>query len=85
MIKDPYIGMPLTMGSMQVPCESCNNNRPPANRPGRPGESGSQNQEMGEGAARGCGPLGDSPELSWQGGSAGNRVCRDPRQTGRPR
>ncbi|MDD7216535.1 MAG: spore coat associated protein CotJA [Anaerovoracaceae bacterium] len=77
MIKDPYIGMPLTMGSMQVPCESCNNNRPPANRPGRPGESGSQNQEMGAGAAIGCGPLGDSPELSWQGGSAGNAMGFD--------
>jgi len=42
LIRDPYIGMPLVIGS-------------------RPAASG-----------MGCGPLGDVPQLNWQGGSAGN-------------
>ena len=41
MIRDPYIGMPIVIGSQQT-------------------------------SAMGCGPLGDVPQLNWQGGSAGN-------------
>ena len=41
LIRDPYIGMPLVIGS-------------------RPTEN------------MGCGPLGDVPQLNWQGGNAGN-------------
>ena len=55
MIRDPYIGMPLVIGSRQAQCESC-------------GQSSVNNQN----SAMGCGPLGDVPQLGWQGGSAGN-------------
>lgn len=88
MIKDPYIGMPLTMGSMQVPCESCNNNRPSWGSSQRPGVAGSgegtgsggnviDGGDVGAGAAIGCGPSGESPELSRQGASAGNAMGFD--------
>ena len=52
MIRDPYIGMPIVIGSRQVPCDTCEDN---------------QNS-----SSMGCGPLGDVPQLNWQGGSAGN-------------
>jgi len=50
LIRDPYIGMPIVIGSRQVPCDTCGENN---------------------GNRMGCGPLGDIPQLNWQGGSAG--------------
>ena len=47
MIRDPYIGMPIVIGSQQT-------------------------QQTQQSSAMGCGPLGDVPQLNWQGGSAGN-------------
>lgn len=58
MIRDPYIGMPIVIGSRQSYCESC-------------GQSNSERQQMQPSPAMGCGPLGDVPQLNWQGGSAG--------------
>ena len=55
MIKDPYIGMPLMMGVRQEPCSTCRNS----------------NQQTPVSGVMGCGPLGDIPQLNWQGGSAG--------------
>ena len=79
MIRDPYIGMPLTMGGMQIPCESCKTDRPM--RQQRMDAERQMNRmpdsAMGAGAAIGCGPLGDSPQLNWQGGSAGNAMGFD--------
>lgn len=66
LIKDPYIGMPLVLGSNH-------------HTPGSPSADGnsvnsinSQNNRKG-----GCGPLGDIPELNWQGGGAGNAAGFD--------
>ena len=79
MIRDPYIGMPLTMGGMQIPCESCRTDRPM--RQQRMDTERQMNRmpdsSHGAGAAIGCGPLGDSPQLDWQGGSAGNAMGFD--------
>lgn len=59
MIKDPYIGMPLVLGS----------NRPASNNSSNTGNSANNNNPAQHG---GCGPLGDIPDLNWQGGGAGN-------------
>ena len=76
MIRDPYIGMPLMMGSMQIPCESCKNNRPMRQQrmPSERQMNYKADSDPGAGAAIGCGPLGDNPQLDWQGGSAGNAM-----------
>lgn len=60
MIKDPYIGMPIVIGRRQASCDSCGNSSI------NPSDNRSQS-----GMAMGCGPLGDVPQLNWQGGSAG--------------
>ena len=80
MIRDPYIGMPLTMGGMQIPCESCRNSRPAVRQQRMDAEremNRMPDSSHGAGAAIGCGPLGDSPQLDWQGGSAGNAMGFD--------
>lgn len=79
MIRDPYIGMPLTMGGMQIPCESCRNDRSLRQQRMDTERQMSRMPDsvMGAGAAIGCGPLGDSPQLNWQGGSAGNAMGFD--------
>ena len=79
MIRDPYIGMPLTMGGMQIPCESCRNDRSLRQQRMDTEKQMSRMPDsvMGAGATIGCGPLGDSPQLNWQGGSAGNAMGFD--------
>ena len=79
MIRDPYIGMPLMMGSKQIPCESCKNNRPMRQQrmPSERQMNYKADSELGAGAAISCGPLGDNPQLDWQGGSAGNAMGFD--------